>query len=175
MKTLPANLRPRSTAPCVLLLLAEPARAAEGGLQIIPDPDTLLPLLIGFLILIPLVNRVLIQPLLRVLDAREEQIGGARQRAEEVGTRAEAIASRDAAAVSEVRAGAEAERQATLRRARADEASGLQTERAQAERQLEAARVQVGEALESARASLRQGAAGLARDAARRILGRALR
>lgn len=166
------NLRP--AAGLAALFWAHPARAAEHGLEIIPDPSMLLWLVIGFLVLIPLVSRLLLQPLLRVLDERESRIGGARERAGQVSGEADAIVSRYEAEVHEVRADAERARQSALRAARQEEAASVRAARGEAEQEIDVARGAIETALESARASLRTTAEDLAREAAQRVLGRPL-
>jgi F-type H+-transporting ATPase subunit b len=158
-----------------LLFVAKTARAAEGGLEIIPDPSVLIPLMIGFAILVPLINQLLLRPLLRVLDARDSQITGSRQRAERIAAEAEEIASRYGRAVEDVRTEAEQQRQAALSVARDEETGSVRAAREEAEGRLDAARSEIGSALEVARESLRSSAGVLAREAAEQILGRRFR
>jgi F-type H+-transporting ATPase subunit b len=158
-----------------LLFVAKTARAAEGGLEIIPDPSVLVPLMIGFAILVPLINQLLLRPLLRVLDARDEQITGSRQRAERIAAEAEEIASRYGRAVEGVRTEAEQQRQAALSVARDEETGSVRAARDEAEGRLDAARSEIGSALQAARESLRSSAEALAREAAQQILGRRFR
>ena len=164
-----------AAAGAALLFVAQTARAAERGLEIIPDPSVLIPLIIGFAILVPLIDRLLLRPLLRVLDAREEQITGSRQRAERIAAEAEETASRYGCAVGDVRTEAEQQRQAALSVARDEETAGVRAAREEAESQLDAACSEIGSALQAARESLRTSAEVLAREAAQQILGRRFR
>jgi len=73
-----------------------------------------------------------------------------------------------------VRAESDAERKATLEAARQTQAEQVARERVEAERRMEATKREIDSALESARESLRRDVEALAREAATRILGRAL-
>jgi F-type H+-transporting ATPase subunit b len=131
--------------------------------------------MIGFAILVPLINQLLLRPLLRVLDARDEQITGSRQRAERIAAEAGEIASRYGRAVEGVRTEAEQQRQAALSVAREEETGSVRAAREEAEGRLDATRSEIGSALQAARESLRSSAEGLAREAAQQILGRRFR
>jgi F-type H+-transporting ATPase subunit b len=156
-----------------LLLTAAPALASEGGLQIYPD-SRFLYLLVGFAILIPIVDVLLFRPIFRVLDERHERIEGAKARADEVQRRASELVQRFELAVQQARAGAEAERQQLLERERRDHATRVASEREEAERSLATARREVARAVTDARQFLRRDAESLAREAAARVLGRSL-
>lgn len=156
------------------LLVAGPAWAAEGGLQIIPDPKLLAVLVIVFALLIAPVNRLLVQPLLRVLDERHERIEGARARAGAVAQEAESVLSGYQAALDQARRAAAAERQRQLETARREEKATSGGAREAAEEQIERARGEIDAALVTARGTLRREAELLAREAAERILGRRL-
>jgi F-type H+-transporting ATPase subunit b len=162
-----------------LFFAASPALASEGhggghSLVLFPEWTELVPLIVLFLLLIPLVNTLLFKPVFRILDAREERIDGARRRATRLEHDAAAVVERYRLAVSEVRAEADAERKASLEAARRAQAERIAVERAEAERQLEASRRELDGALVGARESLRRDVEALAREAATRILGRSL-
>jgi F-type H+-transporting ATPase subunit b len=172
-------LAPSLAAAASLVLAAFPALAADThggghGLVLAPEWTELVPLIVLFLLLIPLVNGLLFKPVFRILDAREERIDGARRRAERVERDAASVLERYRAAVSEVRAESDAERKTTLEAARRAQAEQVARERAEAERRMEATKREIDGALASARESLRRDAQALAREAAARILGRAL-
>jgi F-type H+-transporting ATPase subunit b len=161
------------------VLLAAPAFASEGhggghSLVLFPEWTELVPLILLFLLLIPLVNTLLFKPVFRILDAREERIDGARRRAARLDQDAAAVVERYRASVAEVRAESDTERKATIDAARRIQADRIASERAEAERHLEAARAELDTELVGARASLRQDVELLAREAATRILGRPL-
>jgi F-type H+-transporting ATPase subunit b len=164
--------------------LAEPAGAAEGGLEIFPDFDLFDPaswpasrfvqLLVLFVLLIYPVNRFVLTPLLRVLDERTARIEGARRRAAEVGAQADGALARYGAAVEEARKQAGELRKDALEQARGDQVRILADARRSAEGKVAAARGSMAGALAEARALLRAESAGLAREAAARVLGRSL-
>jgi len=177
----------RTIVAATLLLafaLAEPARAAEGGLQIFPDFDPFAPaswpgsrflqLILLFLLLIHPVNRFVLTPLLNVLDERTKRIEGARRRAGEVGAQADGALARYSAAVEEARKQAGELRKDALEQARGDQVRILAGAKQAAEGEVSAARGSLAGALAEARASLRAESAGLAREAAARVLGRSL-
>jgi len=153
---------------------ALPARAAEHGLQIIPEPKPLLALLLLFLVLVPLLDRVLFTPLLRVLDEREARIAGARSRAGELAEQSLELLARHDAAVAAVREEANAERLKSLGNARLAHQEAVAAAREQAEREIVATRTDVEGTLAAARARLRRDAEPLAREIAERLLGRGL-
>ena len=131
-------------------------------------------LLVIFVALIFPANAFVFRPLLRVLDAREEQIEGARGRAAQLQVDADEILGRYRAAVTEVRRGAERDRRSQLDEARAEQALLAAEARSQAEHDLQQSRGELAGALEEARTSLRASAQELARSAAERILGRSI-
>lgn len=161
------------------VLGAAPAFASEGhggghALVLFPEWAELIPLIILFVLLIPLVNALLFKPVFQIIDARTERIDGARRRAARLEQDAEAVLERYRAAVSDVRAAADAERKATLDEARRAQAARVAAERAAAERRIETARGEIDSALRAARQHLQQDVESLANEAAARILGRAL-
>jgi len=179
MASIPRRFLAPSLTAAGFALAAEPALATakHGGghdLVLFPEWTELVPLLVLFLLLIPLVNELLFKPVFRLLDAREERIDGARRRAAQLEHGAAAVLERYRVAVSEVRAESDAERKATLEAARQTQTEQIARERVEAERRMEATKREIDGALESARESLRRDVEALAREAATRILGRAL-
>jgi F-type H+-transporting ATPase subunit b len=161
------------------LASAAPAFAEEGHgggheLVLFPEPAELVPLIVLFILLVPLLNHLLFKPVFRILDAREERIDGARKRAAKLEQDAAAVMERYRSAVATARAEAEEGRKATLDAARHAHAERVARERHEAEGRMEAAKREIDAALVGARASLRGEIEGLARDAASRILGRAV-
>jgi F0F1-type ATP synthase membrane subunit b/b' len=156
------------------LALSAPALASGGGIEIMPEPGQLLPLMVLFVLMIVPVNRLIIRPLLSVLDERVQRIAGARARAGEVGKRAGEVLAACEASVRRARAEAEAERRGTLDQARAAQAARVAKERGEAEQRVERARNEVGAALTQARTRLHSDSQQLARQAAERMLGRNL-
>jgi F0F1-type ATP synthase membrane subunit b/b' len=170
----------RSAAPrcarfaLAISLLPGAAHAAEGGLVLMPEVPMLVGLVALFALLIAPVDRLLLQPLLRVLDERAQRIEGTRGRASRLARQAEELLGRYQRSVGEVRAEAEAQRKRALEAARAQGGARTGLARSEAEREIEAARGEVAAALADARAALRAEARELANEAAARVLGRPL-
>jgi F-type H+-transporting ATPase subunit b len=175
----------RMTVSTLLLLtvaLALPAHAAEGGLQIFPDlflgasplESRYVQLMVLFVLLIVPVDRLVLRPLLAVLEERGARIEGARKRAAEIGKQAESALGRYSAAIEEARKQADQLRSDALERARGEQARVLAEARGSAEREVSAARSGVAQALDGARVTLRSHGDALAREAASRVLGRSL-
>jgi F-type H+-transporting ATPase subunit b len=154
--------------------LASPASASEGTLEIIPDPRLVALLLVLFLLLVPVLQRLLFAPLLRVLDEREERIEGTQSRAAALNQEAEGELTRHEAAVRAARAEAERAYKATLAAAQAHHAESMAAARSESAQLVESARRELGTLLEGARRVLRTQTQELAREAAGRILGRSL-
>jgi F-type H+-transporting ATPase subunit b len=175
----------RTTVSAALLLavaLAAPAQAAEGGLEIFPDlflganplESRYLQLMALFVLLVFPVNRLVLKPLLAVLDERSARIEGAKKRASEIAGQADAVLARYGAAVEQARKQAEEQRKGTLEGARGEQNRVLAEARGAAEREVSSARSDVAGALQGARAALRGQSEALAREAAARVLGRTL-
>ena len=80
-----------------LTLLAGDAMASEGSIVLLPTKESaplLISLLVFFLLLIWPVNKLLIKPLLDVIDAREDRIVGTRARAEKLAADADKVIER---------------------------------------------------------------------------------
>jgi F-type H+-transporting ATPase subunit b len=155
------------------------AAASEGGphvpeFELIPDLR-LLPLLIAFfLALVPIVNRMLLRPMLRVLDARAERTEGARRRASRLEEQVRAVVARYEGRIRDVRQSAEASRREVLEDARRRAAEETLAARSDAETEIARARREVAAAFEEARRGLRAESEELAREAAARVLGRSV-
>ena len=153
--------------------IAAPAFAA-GDLVLIPEVPLLLALIVLFLILVVPVNTLLLQPLLRVLDEREERIDGTRNKADSLEREASEILERYESEVRAVREESEQQRRGVLDEARGQSTETTDAARATAEQQIDAARQEVNAALEQARGGLQSQARDLAQQAASQVLGRAL-
>jgi F-type H+-transporting ATPase subunit b len=163
----------RPLAGAAVLLAATPALAA-GDLVLIPEIPLLVSLIVLFLVLVLPVNQLLLQPLLKVLDAREEKIDGTRTHADKLEREATDILDRYESAVRVVREESEQQRRTVLEAARSECAETTGTARKAADQQIDEARREVGAALEQARTGLRGQAQDLAQQAASQVLGRAL-
>jgi len=153
-------------------LIAPAAFAAGGALQIFPEPELVIWLLVLLTILVIPLNHLLFKPLLHVLDEREERIAGAKARADRLTREAEATIAQYEQAVRETREDAERARRAHLDTARRETLETTEAARATAEREIDRARSTLRESLEEARTTLRADARELARGAASRVLGR---
>jgi F-type H+-transporting ATPase subunit b len=154
-------------------LLPASAIAAE-GLNLAPRPWLVLTNLAIVLLLIWPVNRLLIAPLLKILQEREARTQGSSVEAN--ATRAEAQAERERleARRDRIRRDAAERRSAILARGKADEQRVLDAARSEAADSISAVRSSIAGELEQARAGLRSEANALAQLAAERILGRPL-
>ncbi len=162
----------------VSLAAAAAARAAgggEGGLVLVPDFTGVLPgLFVLFILLVWPLNRLIFQPLFRVLEERDDQIRGTRERAEAVATQADEVLERYQGALAEVREEAETERRRRIEEARAAHLASTSGARGESEREVTRAREEVAAALVESRSSLRAQSEALARIIAGRVLGREL-
>ncbi len=179
----------------LVALTAAPAFAAGGTLEPFPDIVTdclngdcevssnplaalmaskLVHLLIAFVLLIPIANRVLFKPLLEMLDERDAQIAGASTEADEVAERADTVFGQYQEAVTTARKQAEVGRRETLDAARKGQSEVTAAARSAAEQEVAEVRVQVASAAADARAALRSDGDALARTVAEQVLGRAL-
>jgi F-type H+-transporting ATPase subunit b len=162
--------------PCGALAAAlVPAAAhASGDLVLIPRPPMLAALIVLFLLLIGPTNRLILKPLLRVLDEREARTTGTRARAARLEEEAREVFERCEREIVKTREESELQRRGTLERVRAEAQQVTDAARSSAEGTLESARDELGQALESARRGLRGQSEELAREAAARVLGRSL-
>ncbi len=158
-------------------LLALPASASEEGLVLVPDLrpfGMLVQLLVLFVVLVYPVNAFVIRPLLRILAERDKQITGTRARAARLAEDARGIAERYQNSIRKVREEAEGGRRERIEQTRVEMLETTAAARTDAEGEIERARAELAGSLESAREILRTQAQDLAREAASRVLGRAL-
>jgi F-type H+-transporting ATPase subunit b len=160
----------------IALLVAIPAHAAGGGLEVFPNifEYTIYCLIALFILLIFPVNKLLFHPIFQVLEERDARIEGARKKANEVSAQAEATLDRYRSAVRGAREEAESGRKQVLEEARREQAQLTGSVRSEAETEINRAREEVAGALDEARSQLREQAQELAREAATRVLGRSL-
>jgi F-type H+-transporting ATPase subunit b len=157
-----------------MLFASHDAIAAEGGLELLPDPPLLIALIVFFAALVPLVNRLLLRPMLRVLDARTERTDGARRRAARLEHQVNEAIARYDRSIQEVRQAAEGARREVLEDARRRAGEETLAARSDAETELGRVRRELESAVGGARAGLRDPARELAREAAGRVLGRVI-
>ncbi|MFQ5699471.1 MAG: hypothetical protein ACE5IL_14460 [Myxococcota bacterium] len=156
-----------------LALVPLPVQAAE-GLSLFPEPR-LLAVNIGiFLALIYPIDRLLLRPLVRVLEQRELRTRGVLARAEAVAQQAAELRREFEARLQEARHRAAERRLVILAEGEREDAATLEGARSQAASVLESVRRGIEAELEAARQGLQADAAELGREAAGRILGRPL-
>ena len=130
--------------------------------------------LVFFLLLVPVLQRLLLAPLLGVLDEREERIEGTQTRAAALNQEAEGELARHEAAVRAARAEAERAFKATIAAAQAHHAESIDAARSESAQLIESARQELSTLVGEARQVLLTQTRELAREAAGRILGRSL-
>jgi len=157
----------------LVVLVTAPAHAS-GQLELIPNPPTLIVLIIGFVILIAPLNAMIFRPLFRVLDERDAKIAGATEEAGQLVTRAAELTEEYRGAIREAREAAEGARKQQLESARAEHASITGDARTESEGEISRARDEIEAGLVEARATLEATSRDLAKVAAERILGRPL-
>lgn len=156
------------------MMLSSPAHAA-GKLVLMPDIPTLVVLIIGFVILIAPLNAMIFRPLFRVIEDREAKIEGATRQARQFVARATELTDEYRGAIREAREAAEVARRQQLEAARSEHGSITGDAKAESDHEIGRARQEIENSLVEARSSLERASADLAKIAAERILGRALR
>ena len=149
------------------------AHAAE-SLNLSPDPRILLPSLIVFSLLIYPVNKLLVSPLVRILQERDARISGAAERASELAEESAMERGRLDERLAQARAAAQARRGEILAEAKLEEQRLLDAARADAAGEIASMRDSVAGELQAAREALAGEARALAETVAARVLGRAL-
>jgi F-type H+-transporting ATPase subunit b len=165
----------RTLLGCSVLAVATalPAQAA-GQLELIPDIPVTVVLIGVFVLLVYPLNRLIFQPLFKVMDEREEKIDGARRRADQVQEQAQEALDRYGDSIRVAREETTAERRRQLEVARSELHAVTALAKAEAETNVSRARDELRGSLDEARETLRAGASDLASLAAERILGRSL-
>jgi F-type H+-transporting ATPase subunit b len=156
------------------LALVPGAAAAAEGLNLIPRVELVLTNLVVVLLLIWPVNRLLIAPLVRVLQEREARTQGSSDAASALRAETAAEQAQLEARRAQARREAAERRAAVLARANSEEQRLLDSARADAAQSLAQVRSSIAAEVDQARAALRSDARALAQLAAERILGRPL-
>lgn len=156
-----------------IVFTADLAHAAGGALEIFPDKRIFIQIALFALLIAP-INKILFQPVMRVLEERREQIEGARARAETMQAEADGVLKDYETALRGAREQVEDERKIRVEAARDERIRLTGVARAGAEERVTTARSEVAGALEEARTQMKREAHELARDAASRVLGREL-
>jgi F-type H+-transporting ATPase subunit b len=146
--------------------------SAAGDLNLAPQWPIVLTDLAVFGLLIYPVNRLLISPMLRVVEQRHEKTVGALDEASELEREASQLSVDLEAGINEARGRAHA-RRASILAAGEEEERGLMTAAsADAAQAIDAVRKSIASDLAEARGALESDAQSLAREAASRLLGR---
>jgi F-type H+-transporting ATPase subunit b len=140
----------------------------------IPPDYTVLVQIVVFVVLWVVLKRLWFDPALRVIHERTARSEGAVREARAVQTEAERLRLEHSAALDEVRAAAQREMHDMVCAAEAEQKRLVAEAREQAQRTLAGVRSQVAEEVARARQGLRDQAGEIARDVARKVLGRAV-
>jgi F-type H+-transporting ATPase subunit b len=140
-------------------------------LKIPPDYTFVLEIVI-FVVFWVAMKRLWIDPALRVIHERSRRSEGAIREAERLQAEAERMRAAHAAALDEAKAEAHREMQEIVRVAEAEQQRLIGEARAEAQRTLSDVRVRVVEEMAAARQGLRAQAGEIAREVARKVLGR---
>lgn len=162
------------TPSIILAGLGSPVAVEAAELNLIPDAAVVASNVALFLLLIYPVNRLLVQPLLRVLDERAARTSGALAQSQKLGDEARSQRVDLEARIAQARSQAQARRSAVLADGEVQERAVLEAARDEAAGMVETVRASVQSELSEARRALQSDARALAREAATRILGRAL-
>lgn len=157
----------------VALLLPWTALAAE-GLNLTPHWSLVFTNLAVVLLLIWPVNRLLIAPLVRILQEREARTRGSGDQAGGVRAESAAAAEQLEARRNQARREAAERRAAIVARVKAEEQRQIEAARAEAAESLAQVRASIASEAAQVRTALRDEARALAELAAERILGRAV-
>jgi F-type H+-transporting ATPase subunit b len=141
-------------------------------LEIPPDFRTLLVEATIFVVLWIVLGRLWFGPALRVIHERNASSAGSLEKARAIQTEAETLRARHAAAIETARAEAHRDMEEVVRSAQAQQRKLIGEAHDEAHRVLTDARAKIGEEVAAARQELRSQAEGIAREVARKILGR---
>ena len=167
-----ANIWVSVSLAAAAALLPSVAQAAE--LNLAPDWKIVATDIAVFGLLIYPVNRMLIGPMLRLVAERQRATEGSLDEAGELQKRSVELGRELETRLTEARARANARRTEILTAAEQEERALLGAASADAARTIEAARTAIDADLVEARGALERDASELAREAAARLLGRAL-
>ena len=117
-------------------------------------------------------DRVLFRPYLRLLDERERKTGGARTEIADLQTHAERLRAQYEEKISVAEAEARAAREAILTDARERRDAIVGSARQEAAKMLESVRAEIAKQMQTERQLAATEASAIARDMARKVLGR---
>ena len=143
-------------------------------LEIPPNFHTLVVQAIIIVVLWIVLGRLWFGPAMRVIRERHTHCEGALERARAIQTEAEALRAQHAAAIETARTEAHGDMEEIMRAAGAEQRKLLGDARDEAHRVLSDARGKIAEEVAAARQDLRSQADAIAREVARKVLGRPL-
>ena len=143
-------------------------------LKIPPDFPTLLVQAAIIVVLWIVLGRLWFGPALRVIRERSARSEGALEKARAIQAEAEALRARHASAIEEARTDAQRDMEEVIRGAEADQRKLIGEARDEAQRVLTDARGKIAEDVAAARQELRSQADHIAREVARKVLGRSV-
>jgi F-type H+-transporting ATPase subunit b len=139
---------------------------------IVPDPVVVIAEIALFVVVWAALAFLWFRPAMRLLHERRARSEGAIREAEAIQAEAEKLRATHAAALDEARAEAQREMHDMLRDAEAEQKRLIAEARAEAQQAIADVRGRIAEEVASARRSLRADADVIAREVARKILGR---
>jgi F-type H+-transporting ATPase subunit b len=125
-----------------------------------------------FVVLWIVLNRLWFGPAMRVIHERNTRSAGALEKARTIQAEAETLRARHAAAIEEARADAHRDMEEVIRAAHAEQRKVIGDARDEAHRVLTDARGKIAEEVAAARQELRAQAESIAKEVARKVLGR---
>ena len=125
-----------------------------------------------FVVLWIVLSRLWFGPAMRVIHERNARSAGAVEKARAIQAEAEALRARHAAAIEEARADAHHDMEEIIRAAQAEQRKVIGDARDEAHRVLTDARGKIAEEVAAARQELRAQAESIAKEVARKVLGR---
>jgi F-type H+-transporting ATPase subunit b len=143
-------------------------------LEIPPNFHTLVVQATIIVVLWIVLGRLWFGPAMRVIRERRAHSEGALEKARAIQAEAEALRARHATAIEEARAEAHRDMEEIMRAAETEQRKLLGDARAEAQRVLTDARSKIAEEVAAARQDLRSQADAIAREVARKVLGRPL-
>lgn len=155
------------------LVVALPVHAAS-DLVLIPELQTLIPLLVLFIVIIFPLNALIFRPVFNTLDERNRRTSGAREKADEISQEADEVLARYRRELAAARSAAEQSRREVVETAREEQVRVTTAARSAAEEKVERGRADLTASLEQARSEMGGHVRELADAAAQQILGRAL-
>ena len=167
-------VNPQTLAIVALGLAVPGTAAAAAGLNLFPRFELLALNIFVFTLLIYPVNKLLLQPLVRVLEQREARTLGALERAQATLADATELRGEFEGRLREVRTRAAERRGEVLAAGESEVQQALELARGEAGESLDRVRSGVAAELQAARQTLRADASELAREAASKVLGRTL-